>query len=255
MLVELEGVEEGDVVTRKADADMAAGRTVDGDEAFRRILKEGPPAALERPGEDPVERTRLAYERGAHLYARGGLKAKTMEHEMLLFAGYLPPGAKVVDVGCGPGRDLLEMQAMGFEVVGVDNSEELLAMVPKEIPTVKADFRSIPLPDSSYEGVWACASLLHLPRTEMPKALAEVRRMLRVGGHFLVSVKEGQGEAWVADKGMEERFFTYYGSEELDKLLEQAGFEIEYSETKGVPGGASGLSWLTRVAVAQERRV
>jgi hypothetical protein len=78
-----------------------------------------------------------------------------------------------------------------------------------------------------------------------------MRRLLRVGGHFLISIKEGKGENWAADKGMEERFFTYYESEELDALLAAAGFEIEFSETKGVSGGRSGLSWLTRIAVAK----
>jgi ubiquinone/menaquinone biosynthesis C-methylase UbiE len=202
---------------------------------------------LEGPQDDVVERTALAYERGAALYAEGGLKPRTMEREMMLFIGHLSPGAKVLDAGCGPGRDLKEMQALGFEVTGVDNSQELLDMVPKEIVTLKADLRSIPLPQASFEGVWAIASLLHLPRVEMKTALSEMRRLLVSGGHLMVSIKEGKGENWVADKGMEERFFTYYEGEELDQLLKGAGFEVEYSESK--PAGVA--TWLTRIAVAR----
>ena len=260
--MQLEQEEPSAASVKAAESDLVAGRTADGDSLFAHLLNEepsrrrygkaGPEVDLPSVLDDPVEMTRQAYERGAHLYAATGLKPGTMEREMLLFAGYLPPGARVLDVGCGPGRDLVEMKAMGFEVTGVDNSKELLAMVPEGIDTVNADFRSIPLPDASCEGVWACASLMHLPRPEMPKALAEVRRLLRVGGHFLISIKEGVGEAMVADKGMEGRFFTYYTSEELDGLLGEAGFGIEYSETKGVSGGASGLAWLTRIAVARQ---
>jgi SAM-dependent methyltransferase len=202
---------------------------------------------LEGPQDDVVERTALAYERGASKYAAGGLTPRAMEREMMLFLGHLSPGSRVLDAGCGPGRDLKEMQALGFEVTGVDISQELLEMVPKEIATLKADLRMIPLPAGSFEGIWANASLLHLPRRDMPEALSEMRRLLQEGGHFMISVKEGKGENWVADKGMEERFFTYYESEELDQLLAESDFEIEYSESKS----AGIATWLTRIAVAK----
>jgi ubiquinone/menaquinone biosynthesis C-methylase UbiE len=201
---------------------------------------------LEGLSEDVVERTQQAYGRGALLYAAGGLTPGAMKREMELFAGYLPKGARVLDVGCGPGRDLKEMAAMGFQVRGVDNSQELLDMVEKGIVTLKADLRTIPLEAGSFEGIWANASLLHLPKTEMPKALGEMHRLLQAEGHLMISVKEGNGEGWSADKGMEERFFAYYESEELDLLLGEAGFEIKYSERK-----AGSANWLTRIATTQ----
>lgn len=232
MEVDLEELGGEAIKAGKADV-----RTVDADSLEVRGLK--------AKGKE-VEMTRQAYERGAKLYASGGLTPKAMEREMLLFVGYLPSGARVLDAGCGPGRDLKEMAALGLEVVGVDNSQELLAMVPGEIATLNADLRAIPLADESFDGIWANASLLHLPRNEMRIALRELHRLLRRGGHCMVSVKEGSGEGWSTEKGMEARFFTYYGSEELDKLLEQSGFEIVYSERK-----MGSANWLTRIAVAK----
>ena len=68
--------------------------------------------------------------------------------------------------------------------------------------------------------------LLHLPRIQAPQALLEFYRVLRPGGTLYVGVKEGEGKKWVTDQKGQERFFTYYQPEEIDRLIQAGNFEI-----------------------------
>ena len=92
-------------------------------------------------------------------------------------------------------------------------------------PWVCGDLRALPFADGCFDGVWACASLLHLPRGGMPRALAELRRVLRAGVLYL-SVKEGEGERWVMEGSEHRRYFVYYQMPELRDLCRGASFEI-----------------------------
>lgn len=143
------------------------------------------------------------------------------------FCAYLQPGARVVDVGCGPGRDLLELIERGFWAVGVDRSAGMLrqALARGATTLVQADARALPFAQGALDGAWACASLFHLPKAELPATLIEIRRALG-HGHVCLIVKRGEGESWREDEQGQRRFFVYYQPAEVELALERAGFHV-----------------------------
>lgn len=132
----------------------------------------------------------------------------------------------------GPGRDSAYFSGKGFQVVGVDLSEKLLEIARKKSPKVefyKQDLRSLTFPENSFDAIWACASLVHLKRTEVPIVLDTFYSLLKPDGVLFVLVKEGKGEADVKENlssGVT-RHFTYFGQNELQKMLESAKFVIQ----------------------------
>jgi 8-oxo-dGTP pyrophosphatase MutT (NUDIX family) len=92
-------------------------------------------------------------------------------------------------------------------------------------PLVQADARALPFAPGALDGAWACASLLHLPKVELPVALAEIRRALG-HGHVCLVMKRGEGESWREDGRGGRRFFAYYHPAEVELALERAGFHV-----------------------------
>ncbi len=162
-----------------------------------------------------------------------------------------PTGGLVLDVGCGPGQYARALASHGLRAVALDLSLGMLhqAQVHGTIRLVCADMRHLPIANESVGGCFACASLLHLPRPQVPRTLAEFRRVLRTGGALYVGMKEGEGEEWVTDQEGGERFFAYYRPAELDRLIRAAGFDIVDGWTSP-PGKGQRHNWLNRFAVA-----
>ncbi len=172
---------------------------------------------------DWSQATRTFYEQRASEYAESTLNAR-MEPLVSAFATLLPPGAKVVDLGCGGGRDLRLFQQRDVEVVGLDYSRalSLLAHRYSGAPVVVGDIRRLPFASNVFDGVWAAASLLHVRRDEMPDTLAEIRRVLRHNGLLFTSMKRGYGE--VQDR--HGRWFSYFEPKEWIRSLKEVGFEV-----------------------------
>jgi 8-oxo-dGTP pyrophosphatase MutT (NUDIX family) len=177
---------------------------------------------------DTTKRTTQTYDEVAPYFAAKSF-ATDLSAQLDRFCAYLQPGARIVDVGCGPGRDLLSLTERGFWVVGLDRSAGMLhqAMDRGAKLLVQADARALPFADGMLDGAWACASLLHLPKAELPAALAEIRRALG-HGHVCLILKEGEGESWREDGKGQDRFFAYYHPAEVELGLERAGFHIIY---------------------------
>jgi SAM-dependent methyltransferase len=134
------------------------------------------------------------------------------------FLAQLPPGARLLDAGCGSGRDSAVFQQLGFEVVAIDASPEMVAAArSRGVRAQKMLLQDIEF-DGEFDGIWACASLLHVPRVEMPAVLVRHARALRPGGLMYISIKEGEGERVGADG----RFFSYFGLKEFTDLLRDA---------------------------------
>ncbi len=151
-------------------------------------------------------------------------------------------GKNVLDAGCGAGRDTKEFLSHGFDVVGVDYSSEILKVVREIFPSAKFFEGSILkmdfLKDKSFDGVWACASVLHLKKIDLPKALSEFNRVLKENGKLFVSAKKGEGEEFVEDE-TGKRFFSYFTEDELKTFIEKADFKVtkvEVVQQKKVTG-------------------
>ena len=173
-----------------------------------------------------MDQTTRAYDQSAHEFAERWFDVRLNE-QMERFAGRLGPGSRVLDVGCGPGRDAAWLAELGFDAGGIDLSMEMLQEGRRRgvtAPLIQADMRRLPFRKGSLDGLWVCASLLHVPKAEVDAVLRELSRVV-YPGHIAVAVKKGQGERWVEDENGR-RLFVYYGPEEIQLRLERNGFEV-----------------------------
>ena len=180
--------------------------------------REAPPKALVVRDHDAL--TRGFYESNATTYAEATWKL-SMGEQLSKFAARLAPGAAVIDLGCGAGRDLKALSERGFFAVGLDVSARLarIACLHSDCPVVVADFRHLPIASEHFDGAWASASLLHLGRDDIGQALSEIRRILKPGGFLFASMKAGRGE----QSDEQGRWFSYYELGEWQSLLEAHG--------------------------------
>ncbi len=115
-------------------------------------------------------------------------------------------GKKVLDIGCGNGRDTKYMSEKGFDVTGIDLSSNMLKIAEKFAPKAKfyrMDMRKIGFKDKSFDGLWALSSFMHIPKSQAYQTLEEFRRVLKDDGIMLVSVPEGKGEKFVKKESYE----------------------------------------------------
>lgn len=142
------------------------------------------------------------------------------------FIHLVGPSGHILDAGCGSGRDAKSFRRMGYEVSAFDASEEL-AKRASEHAGIQVDVLSFNAFSESnkFNGIWACASLLHLKKTELPDALVKLWRGLKPGGVLYVSFKLGNGERVHAD-----RFFTDLNEQSLHELLNHIP-NVEHRET------------------------
>lgn len=156
------------------------------------------------------------------------------------FLDRLSLGAHILDAGCGSGRDTRAFLKKGFRVTAVDVSPELaqLASALTGQPCQVLAFQDMTF-RAEFDGIWACASLLHVPRREMSDVLKRFSSALKPGGILYASLKGGEGER-VAEDG---RFFSYFQEEEFTALLMKHGqFELLNSWLTHA-GDSSGNSW------------
>lgn len=145
------------------------------------------------------------------------------------------PPLRILDFGCGPGRDLAAFRALGHEPTGLDGSAEFAAMARAHsgCDVWQQDFLALDLPPARFDGVFANASLFHVPRSELPRVLAELHATLRPGGVLFASNPRGQNEeGW--NRG---RYGVYHDLAAWRGFLADAGFaELEhYFRPPGLP--------------------
>lgn len=166
--------------------------------------------------------TNTYYERNAGAYFQDTHNINVTELRNR-FLRHVPKGGSILDAGSGSGRDTKAFMDLGFYVTAFDLSSELAALSTRYtgIQTRVASFLEIDY-DSEFDGVWACASLLHLRRVHLPEALRKLSNALKHGGSIYLSFKYGTSER-VDARG---RFFTDMTEDSLTELLLQGGFEI-----------------------------
>lgn len=193
--------------------------------------------------------TTAAYERFADEYARGKDDREWLRPLIARLQQLLPPRALVADLGCGPGRETVELQAAGWQVVGLDIAAAFLNIARARYPAngyVRGDLLHLPFATGSFDGAWAAASLLHLTLDEVGPALAEVRHVLRPGGALYCSMQigstAGMVEATVHETVRQERYYTYYEPADWRHRLERAGFQVVAFEATELPPSVAAVS-------------
>lgn len=159
------------------------------------------------------------------------------------FLARLPPGGTVLELGTGNGRDAAAMSAAGFAVTPSDASAELAAQAERRLGIPVRILAFHELDDiAAYDGIWACACLLHAPRTELTDDLARIFRALRLGGHLTASFKAGSAEG----RDRFGRYYNYLSAAELQAHLTAAAnwADIEISENDGTGYDSQPTRWL-----------
>jgi len=145
------------------------------------------------------------------------------------------PPFTLLDFGCGPGRDLKTFSGLGHRVIGLDGAESFAAMARADsgCEVWQQDFLSLDLPDEHFDGIFANASLFHVPSRELLRVLRQLHATLKAGGVLFCSNPHGANvEGWNGG-----RYAAYHDLETWRSRLTEAGFiELEhYYRPTGLP--------------------
>jgi SAM-dependent methyltransferase len=198
-----------------------------------------------------TQETISGYDRVAAQYATRW-ESLRLERALTTFVDQLTGRRLVLDLGCGPGRDIGFLRDLGCRPLGLDRSTGMLAQARFRLPStglVAADLRQPPFRADCLDGVWACASLLHLRRDQLPATITEIARLLRrPGGAFYVAMKAGQGQRWIESPDGRRAFYAFYQPSELETVLVAAGFHVVEGWLEADSAGRA-ESWINLVTV------
>lgn len=190
--------------------------------------------------------TRRFYEKHAAEYFNRTVDAD-MSHLYPKFADLLPEGGSILDAGCGSGRDLVQFSELGFRVTGLERSPSLAKMAYdlSKCEIIVGSFEDITF-TNEFDGIWACASLLHSDKSLLPTILSNFYRALVKDRVLFASVRLGEG----VERGSDGRQYTYYNENEFAGFIVSSGFTINSIwTTLDVIPGRDKLSWLNVLAI------
>jgi len=186
--------------------------------------------------EQITRRTLDHYERNAQAFLEG-----TRDHDVsqniaaLLDAIEGTAPFRILDLGCGPGRDLRTFKSLGHEPVGLDGSSHFVEMAQSwsGCPVWQQDFVALDLPAETFDGIFANASLFHVPSAVLPDVLLRLHAALKPRGVLFSSNPRGHNEeGWNGP-----RYGCYYDFETWSAVATAAGFQpiTHYYRPTGLP--------------------
>jgi SAM-dependent methyltransferase len=176
-----------------------------------------------------------AYNQTLQAYGKQGKKylekiERFVLAELYDFLNLLPPGGRILDVGCAGGRDCKKFVEHGFEAIGIDVVEEFLDEAKRNVPKAKffnMNLLKLDFPNDYFDGIWSAAVLLHIQKKDLPKVLQNYHDLLKPAGKLFIGLKSGEGMEFVTDKlSGEKRLFVYYEKDEIIEVLEKNKFKI-----------------------------
>lgn len=195
------------------------------------------------------ERVTIAeYQKVAEPFRDGTWNHDVSQNREALVAAMPRNPGKILDVGCGPGRDLVAFKSQGHIPVGLDATPAFVEMAASlsGCEVWQQSFLNLDLPLATFDGIFANASLIHVPRSEMVKVLKDLQQALVPAGAIVMSMCRGDWEGYeVRPTG--KRYTVGWEYETLAPCLEAAGFEIvnHYYRPPGLPRAAQ--SWVVMV--------
>jgi SAM-dependent methyltransferase len=183
--------------------------------------------------DEATKHNQAAYDQIADLYAAQPVRRECsfpFPDLWIPFTARLPRAADVADLGCGPAEDGALLAQAGHRVIGLDRSAGMLAYAVRALSghVAQADLRRLPLASQSMDGIWCCASLLHVPYDQTMTALREMRRILRPDGCLALITAGGQEATLepVPYAPDTRRWFFYREPGQLEEQLRDVGLRV-----------------------------
>lgn len=195
-----------------------------------------PPTAATVPARAATARTLAHYRANAQAFWEGTRDHDVSQNRAALLAQLRGgPVVRILDFGCGPGRDLKAFADLGHTAVGLDGCAEFCAMARAHsgCEVWQQDFLDLQLPGGHFDGVFANAALFHVPRVTLPAVLDSLRHTLKPDGVLFSSNPHGAGEEGYSG----ERWGAFHSPEGWIAAVTAAGFELieEYFRPLGQP--------------------
>ena len=189
---------------------------------------------------DPA--TLAFYQREAPVYTASG--SRSQSRHLGAFLDSLAPEARILELGCGGGRDTEYMAARGFDVDATDGSSEMVAQAKERtgLPVRAMLFEELDRVDE-YDAVWAHACLLHVPRSRLSDILTRIEHALKPGGWFFANFKSGNREG-------RDDLGRYYNFPDRDWLERQYREAVNWAEIIIELGKGSGYDGVEREWIA-----
>ena len=197
---------------------------------------------------DEIETITLAYYNQNASAFWSGTKDHDVAQNYEAFLSRFPQDKKldILDLGCGPGRDVHYFKSLGHRPVGLDGSAVFCTMARSYTgcQILCQKFLNLQLPKQAYDGIFANASLFHVPSQELPRVLEELYVALRPGGILFLSNPRGNQEGWSG-----QRYGHYMQLDSSNLFMESAGFKVinHYYRPAGKP--IHEQPWLAIVAM------
>lgn len=190
-------------------------------------------------------RTLEYYRENAEIYVQSTIGCM-MDEAINEFLSYVKKGGLILDLGCGSGRDSRVFLQKGYQVDPVDGTERICELASEYlgVPVRHVYFDELE-EDDKYDGVWACASILHLPYDKLKNEFKLIARSLKKGGAVFASFRYGDMEGLRGD-----RYFTDLTPDKLEKLLEGTGLIVKKSWfNKDERLDRQGDNWLSSIII------
>jgi len=170
-------------------------------------------------------------------------------HSNLLDA--FPPGSRILEVGCGSGRDAAFLLSRGYEIVATDASPSMIAEAVRLHPELEGRLiwhglpGPLPFNDGSFDGAFTMALLMHLSREAIALSFREVARVIRPGGRLLFSIPDHRKDTIESERDPDGRLFTTLAPDDWSILARGNGFQPISSIVDQDGLNRSGYSWHT----------
>tara|TARA_Y100000034_G_scaffold121692_1_gene166255 strand:+ start:175 stop:777 length:603 start_codon:yes stop_codon:yes gene_type:complete len=159
-----------------------------------------------------------------------------LQYELNKFISLIPKQGKILDVGCGAGRDVQYFMDESLDVLGIDAADKLIGKAKELVPNGKFEVMNMENINFQWEfdGIWALDAISYLPKDNILDVLTKFNKSLKDQGVLFISVREGEGEDVLKHEklGKEEIPIAFFKKEELEEMLKETGFDVSDSYTE-----------------------